>query len=189
MSADEFALIASIQGGNLEDFDPLYRRYINQIFAFTYRRTMNKATAEDLTSVTFMKALEKIDTYSPTKGPFVAWLYRIGRNTITDHYRQQRDVKDIEDVWDLSSDEDVLLTVDDRLTYEKLQDAMRTLPALKRDIILMRLWDGLSYREIAEITGKTENNLKVMYSRTIAELKLQVPLATVLLLLLSPTLR
>lgn len=183
---DELRLIASCQGGQLADFDPLYRKYVNQVFGFVYRRTMNRQLAEDLVSVTFMKALEKIHTYSAKKGPFVAWLYRIARNTLTDHYRKKRDAMNIEDVWDLSSDEIVSNDVADRMNFDKIKEALKGLDPLKRDIILMRVWDGLSYREIGEIIGKSEDNCKVIYSRTIKDLRLHVPLAIVFLFLLSP---
>ncbi|MDO8648759.1 MAG: sigma-70 family RNA polymerase sigma factor [Candidatus Peregrinibacteria bacterium] len=188
MSSDELSLIASCQTGHLQDFDPLYRTYITPIYRFIYRRTLTKEVAEDLTSVTFIKALEGIRSYSPRKGAFAAWLYRIARNTVTDHYRTQRPQVDIEDVWDLSSDENVPTTVENRLQYEKIREALRDLDPQKRDIILMRLWDGLSYREIAEITGKSEDNCKMIFSRTLAQLKKSAPLSTFLLLLFSPIL-
>ncbi len=186
MLPDETALISACQSGDLTQFDPLYREYVKPIFGFIYRRTASRQTAEDLTSMTFMKALEKINTFSPKKGPFAAWLYRIARNTVTDHYRTSRPSKDIEDVWDLSSEERVDAGVDDRMKVEEIVAAIKDLDPLKRDIVLMRVWDGLSYQEIAAITGKSESNCKVIYSRTLADLRLSIPIAALLLLFLSP---
>lgn len=186
MLLDEPRLVADCQAGRLDSFDALYQHYVQPIYRFVYRRTLQRETAEDLTSITFLKALEKIRQYDPGKGPFAAWLYRIARNSITDHYRVQRDHTDIEDVWDLSSNEDVAGKVDDRMTHAKLRDALQTLPADKREIVLLRLWEGLSYREIAAIVGKSENNCKVIFSRTVAELRTTLPKSLLLLLLLSP---
>jgi RNA polymerase sigma-70 factor (ECF subfamily) len=180
------SLVASCQAGTLEDFDPIYRAYVKQIYGFTYRRTLNRETAEDLTSITFMKALEKIGSYKSGKGAFGAWLFRIARNTITDHYRTNRPVTNIEDVWDLASDDATDVTVEHRLAYEQIKEALQKLSSDKRDIVMMRLWDGLSYKEIAAITGKTETNCKVIFSRTLEVLRTETALAAFILLLLSP---
>jgi RNA polymerase sigma-70 factor (ECF subfamily) len=183
---DEPSLVASCQAGRLEDFDPLYRAYVSRIYAYLYRRTLHREVAEDLTSQTFIKALEGIGGYAPRKGPFAAWLYTIARNALTDHFRSRRETVDIENVWDLSSDADVQSDVGNRLEYEKLREALQNLDAHKREIVMLRLWDGLSYKEIAALTGKTETNCKVIFSRTLDSLRKELPLLAFLLLLLSP---
>lgn len=183
---DEQALIASCQAGNLQDFDPLYQGYVDRIYRFIYRRTAQRELTEDLTSVTFMKAMEKIHQYKNNKGVFAAWLYSIARNCITDHYRSHKDMQDIETVWDLASQEDVTQTVDDRVNFDTLKTALAGLAPDKRDIVMMRVWDGLSYKEIAQITGKSEANCKVIFSRTIQSLKATMPVAAFILFLLSP---
>lgn len=182
----EQSLIASCQAGTLEDFDPLYREYVKPIYVFLYRRTLDRQAAEDLTSVTFMKALEKISQYSASKGNFGAWLYRIARNALTDHYRALRPHEDIESVWDLGSDEDVVSGVENRLAFEKAKAALGKLDASKREIVMMRLWEGLSYQEIAQVTGKTETNCKVIFSRTMDALRKELPLPAYLLLVCFP---
>jgi len=189
MSVDEQSLIASCQSGRLEDFDPLYRQYVKPIYGFIYRRTLARETAEDLTSATFMKALEKIGQYKPSKGPFAAWLYTIARNAITDHFRSHREHADIENVWDLSSDDDIQANVETIVDFDKVRAALHTLDAAKREIVLLRIWEGLSYKEIAAITGKSEGNCKVIFSRAIDALRSDLPMATYLLLLTLPLLR
>lgn len=186
MTLDEPALIRSCQDGNLADFDPLYRAYVERIFGFIHRRTLDRQTAEDLTSITFIKALEAIGSYRGDRGVFAAWLYRIARNAITDHYRARRPHEDIETAWDLSSDDDVERTVRDRYDIARLKTALGGLEASKREIVLLRLWEGLSYKEIAEVVGKTEGNCKVIFSRTLSELRASVPLAAFLLLITFP---
>jgi RNA polymerase sigma-70 factor (ECF subfamily) len=186
MLLDEQRLIQECQDGRLDSFDALYTHYVQPIYRFVYRRTLERAMAEDLTSQTFLKALEKIGTYDPRKGPFSAWLYRIARNSITDYYRTRRDHRDIEDVWDLASDDDTTAAVDDQLTHKQLRDALHTLPTDKREIVLLRLWENLSYQEIAAITGKSEGNCKVIFSRAVGELRKTVSPSLLAFLLLFP---
>jgi RNA polymerase sigma-70 factor, ECF subfamily len=183
---DEQTLIASCQAGNLEDFDPLYRHYVKPLYGFLYRRVLDKQVAEDLTSITFMKALEKINSFRAAKGNFGAWLYTIARNAMNDHYRALRPHEDIETVWDLSSDEDVFKGVADRLDIEKIRSALKNVDPAKREIVMMRIWDGLSYQEIAQITGKTETNCKVIFCRTMESLRKELPLTSFLLLVCFP---
>lgn len=164
-------LALSCQQGNLADFDALYTRHLKGVYAFIFYRTMERYTAEDLTSQTFLKALEHIGSYNPKKGAFSTWLYRIARNTVFDHFRTSRPHEDIEHVWDLPSDDNPFLKVADTMDYDQIHQALKHLPKEKRDLVLMRLWDGLSYREIGELTGKSEASLKMMFSRTISDLR------------------
>lgn len=186
MALSEQAAVAACQAGDLEAFDTLYREYVKPLYGFIAHRTLNRETAEDLTSVTFMKAMEKISQYDPAKGPFAAWLYRIARNTVTDHYRTQKHDAPIEDAWELPSDDKTDLIAGDRIAFEKLREAVAKLEPEKREILILRFWDGLSYAEIAQITGKSEGNCKVIVSRTVAGLRTALPLTTLLLLLLPP---
>lgn len=169
----------------MQDFDALYTRYLKGIYAFIYYRTMERMTAEDLTSQTFLKALENIGSYNPHKGAFSTWLYRIARNTVFDHFRTTRQTKNIDDVWDLPADDNPFLDTAGHVEAQQIQSVLHTLPKDKRDLILMRLWDGLSYKEIAQLTGKSEAACKMTFSRTIAELREQLsPTAFVFFLLL-----
>lgn len=180
MELNESKLVAECQNGNLERFTELYELYIKRIYSFIYYRTHHKETTEDLTSVTFAKALQHIKSFKAGKGSFSAWLYQIARNTVTDHYRQHRPVSDIEDAWDLSADVDIERDVDIRQKLERVTGYLRTLPAQQRDIVIMRVWDGLSHREIGQILGISEANSKVIYSRTMAKLNQAVGAAAVL---------
>lgn len=172
--------------GDLTNFDALYTRYLKGIYAFVFYRTMERFTAEDLTSQTFLKAIEHIDSYNPDKGAFSTWLYRIARNTVHDHFRTLRKHENIDDVWDLPGDDNPFLNTADALSYQEIRDALRHLSADKRELVLLRLWDGLPYKEIAALTGKTEAASKMMFSRAIGDLKGRLsPSAFLLLCFLS----
>jgi len=184
MERDEQIAIQKCQKGDLGKFGILYDKYIKKIYDFIYFKTHHKETAEDLTSQTFFKALNKINSFKLEDGFFSAWLFQIARNTVIDHYRTQKYNLDIDEVWDLSDETDIERDID---TKEKLKDVEKYLEKLtreQREVIIMRIWQEMSYKEIAEATGKTEASLKMMYSRTINKLRQEMPLAIFISMLL-----
>jgi len=170
---------------DIEQFEDLYDRYVKKIYDFIYFRTYHKETAEDLTSITFTKALGKLSSFNPDKGNFSSWLYRIARNTVIDHYRTNKPTFDIEEVFDLKGSEDFERDFDVQDQLAEVQKYLKKLKPELRELVIMRVWDGLSYREIAEITGKSEDSCKVAFSRVMAKLKMEVPYAVVVLFLIN----
>ncbi len=165
-------------------FDQVYTDYAERIYRFIYYRTHHKETAEDLAQVTFMKALDKWEQYNTEKGPIGAWLYQIARNVVVDHYRSFKPTGDIEDVFDLSSDEDFVSDLKNDENAERVRKALAGLKAPQRDLILMRVWDELSFKEIAALLGKTEASLKMTFYRSLTDLRDQLALLILFLLLL-----
>lgn len=183
---EEIEIIRRCQNGHLEEFAGLFDLYHKQIYNFIYYRTQHRESAEDILSTTFLKALENIKTFRGDRGVFGAWLYRIARNTIIDHYRKSRPTEDIELAFDLASDTNIPRDLEHKERFEYTQKLLEHLSAQQRDIVIMRMWDGLSHREIAEVLGLTEGNVKVIFSRSLQKLQQHVTLATLLLLLLKP---
>lgn len=176
----EQQIIIQCQKGKLEEFEKLYEGYFEKIYRFIYFRTHHKETTEDLTSQTFMKALEKIQTFESVKGSFSGWIYRIARNNVIDHYRTKKKNTDILDVWDLHSDKDIERDIETKEKLEKVIKYLENIDREHREILIMRLWDGLSYQEIAPILGKKEANCRVIFSRTIGRLRKEVVLSLIL---------
>lgn len=170
---------------NLRNFSRLYDKHVKAIYRFIYYKTHHKETAEDLTSTTFIKALDNFNSFQSEKGNFSAWLYRIARNTVIDFYRTKKSNLNIEDVWDLSGDEDIERDICMTKQLEDVKEYLKTLKAEQREIIILRVWEDLSYRKISQITGKTEENCKVIFSRTILKLRSSVPLIILILLILK----
>jgi len=177
MEKSESKIIKKCQSGGTSEFGALYDKYIKKIYDFVYYKTMHKQTAEDLVSDVFMKALEKIDLFDEKKGTFNSWIYRIARNTVIDYYRTKKSELNIEDVWDLSSNENIDLDTDARMKIEKIQEHLSKLKSEQRDIIVMRLWQGMSHAEIAQVLGKSESSIKMMYSRVMSQMREEVVVA------------
>lgn len=177
MLKEELNIVILCQNGQLENFGLLYDEYIEKIYKFIYYKTHHKETAEDLTSKTFMKALEKINTFTDLKGSFAAWLYKIARNTVIDHYRANKYDVNIEDVWDLKDNNDIESNIDIKQKISEVKKYLKDLKSEQREIIIMRIWQNMSYQEIADALGKSEASCKMTFSRAINKLRQEMPLA------------
>jgi RNA polymerase sigma-70 factor (ECF subfamily) len=176
MDETETQAIKKCQSGDREEFGQLYDRYIKKIYDFVYYKTQHKETAEDLVSQIFTKALSKIGSFNTNKGTFQAWLYQIARNTVIDHYRTRKKDRNIEDIFDLASEIDIERDTEVKIKLAEVEEYLRDLKPEQRDIILMRVWQGMSYRDISVIMGKSEASCKMMYSRGINKLRNEIPL-------------
>lgn len=167
----EKQIIKACQVGNFEGFDLLYEAYVKKIYSFVYYKTYHRETAEDLVSAVFMKVLENINGYKANRGSFSAWLYGIARHTVVDHFRALRPTVQIEDVWDLADPENLEVDFDAREKLEAVKKYLAKFKPAHREIIMMRLWGELSYREISEIVGTSEANCKMIFSRGVSRLR------------------
>ncbi len=160
-------IIAQVQAGDTDRFGVLYDAYFPRIYAYLFYRTHDRAVAEDLVSATFFKAIEGIHTFTSRKGTFSAWLYRIARNTLYDHSRRRANAKNLplEDAERTPGSGDVEKEVADRDLLRKVSAVLGTLSPVQREVVVLRAWDGLSYKEIAEILDKSEASCKVAFSR------------------------
>ena len=164
-----------------ETFAHFYEEFAQPVYAYLYYRTRNKAIAEDLTSQTFLKALEKFDCFDESKGGFKCWIYQIARNTLVDHYRAAKPIRDLETVFDLAGEEDVEEEVKRSESRERVQKALHCLNENQRELVIMRLWDELTFKEIAEFLEKTEASIKMTFYRALQDVEKQLTLLSMLL--------
>lgn len=179
-SKEERGYVISAKSGDAEAFACLYDTYIKQIYEFIFYKTMHQETAEDISSDVFLKAWKKIDQFK--SGEFVAWLYTIARNAVIDYYRQNKDIKDVDDFWDLSDDQDILLETDKLIMIEKLKKIMSSFNNNDREILIMRFWQDLSFAEIAQLLDKEQGAVKMSCMRAIKKLQIKMPLALFIIL-------
>jgi RNA polymerase sigma-70 factor, ECF subfamily len=153
------------------EIEEWYDQYLPKIYRYIFYRTGHKQTAEDLTSTVFLKAVSNLKTFKSDKASFSTWLYTIARNTLIDHMRTDKKIFDLEQVFDLASDQNVESETDEAIRLQTLRAEVMKLDEAQREVVIMRVWDELSHREIGEILGISEDNSKMTYSRAVTNLK------------------
>jgi len=172
-------LLQQAKTGDSVAFGKLYDIYIKPIYDFIFYKTLIKETAEDITSIVFTKAWQKIGQF---KGESVAaWLYAISRNAVADYYRREKNNLNIEDFWDLANTDNFLEKVDLGLAFGEIKKAMQNLSAREREIIIMRFWLDMSFKEIAISLEKQEGAVKMALYRSLQSIKNKIPLALIIL--------
>lgn len=154
---------------DLHRFADLYEKYFCLVYAYTARRVPDRASAEDLTSEVFQKALEHLPRFVWRGIPFGAWLLRIAANIVIDRTRQsgrQQELTDHEDTKEAS--QFILEEVEERAALFRAVD---NLPEDQRRVIMLRFAEERSIREIAEALGRTEGAVKQLQFRGLQTLR------------------
>lgn len=162
---DEQLVSLYAQGEN-SAFDVLLQRHQNRIFSYILNIVKNKDLADDLFQETFVKVIVTINQGRYTEnGKFPAWITRIAHNLIIDYYRQEKSQSqlscDNEEIDILNRKEFSEETIEDSIVRSQiLSDVKRlvkALPDLQREVLEMRYYMDMSFKEIAEATGVSIN--------------------------------
>ena len=161
-------LAMSYVNGNNRAFDVLLSRNQSKLFAYILFVVHDRDTADDIFQETFVKVVTRLQQgkYSPT-GKFGAWVMRIAHNVIMDWYREQRMDKIVEapkenDLSNVGRKDDLLDgSIEDQFVNTQIladvRKMMNQLPAPQREVVYMRFYQELSFKEIAETTGVSIN--------------------------------
>jgi RNA polymerase sigma-70 factor (ECF subfamily) len=171
-------LVERAQAGETEAFGRLYDHYSDTVYRYIYYRVGSKATAEDLTSETFLRALRRIGTFTWQGRDFGAWLVTIARNLVADHFKSSRfrlevvtgemlDANEVE-----RSPEDSVL---ESLSNAALLQAVRKLNPQQQECVTLRFLQGLSVAETARAMGKNEGAIKTLQYRAVRTLARLLP--------------
>jgi len=101
---------------------------------------------------------------------------------VSDYYRHENQHLNIDDCWDLSDKDDFLARIDQGLNLDKIKEAMKVLKNEEREILMMRFWLDLPFKEIAEQLEKKEGAVKMACGRALKNLKHNMPLVVFMLL-------
>jgi RNA polymerase sigma-70 factor (ECF subfamily) len=154
----EHLLIRGAQQGDRQAFARLVERYWDGLYRWLYHLSHDRHTAEDLAQETFLKALNGLRTFRPGTN-FRAWLFRIGHNTFANHRRSARPRQPFPE--DLAADDEG--PAEQALSRESLQvlgRAVNRLPPDFRAAFLLRVEEGLSFREVGQVLGITEETAR-----------------------------
>jgi RNA polymerase sigma-70 factor (ECF subfamily) len=156
---DEQEQVRRAHGGDRAAFAELVQHYWDRLYRWLYHLTRNRHSAEDLTQETFLKAFAGLDRFRPGTN-FAAWLFRIAHNNFANHYRvAQRTSRPLPD--DLPARaQGPSEEAETRETLHNLAQAIERLPTDFRAALLLRVEEDLSFREIAEVMGLTEETAR-----------------------------
>lgn len=118
-----------------------------------------------------MKALRSFDAHIENETHFRAWIYTIARNSVIDFYRTQKQNVSFEEIGDISFHDDFVYQLQVKDELEQVQNYMQEFSENEKEIFILRMWDDLSYKEIAEISGKSVDACKKSVSRSIQKLQ------------------
>lgn len=164
-------LVERAQEGDTEAFDELVQRHQQRIFGTLVKMTGSRELALDLTQDAFLRAWERIDSFEK-RSAFSTWLYRIAvrlaydamdrskRHTNLDLDAQLADPKPGPDQ-----------QAEGRAAAVDLRQRIEALPELQRAVVVLRTYNDLPYREIAEILETTENSARVSFHHAITRLR------------------
>ena len=157
---------------NPEKFEPIYNNYYERILSFIYLRVETKEEAHELTSLVFFKALDNIRKYKPQGLPFGSWLFRIALNEINKFFTKSRHKRvvsvDAESVADLCVEMEEEKQED---TDRKLSIALQKLSPEELQLIEMRFFDKIPFKEISKIMELSEAGAKARVYRALEKMK------------------
>ena len=164
-------LVARLKANDDEAYREVVARYSDPLYGYLYNITSDHHLSEDVIGETFLKMVEKIDSYTYYGAPFKAWLYRIAHNlAINAMKRADRIVGG--DVLEIAAPpvDDPATTIAARLEAEELRSAIAELTEEQQQVVLLRFVAGHSAGEVAETLDKTENAVKQMQFRALRSL-------------------
>ena len=162
---DDAALVKDYVNGNERALEMLIKRHKLRIYNFIYSKVFDRDTAEDIFQETFIKVIKtlKRGVYNE-EGKFLSWVMRIAHNLVIDFFRKNNRIPTFDnneefDIFQLISDGNPTAekAMIEEQVVEDLQNLIHQLPDDQKDVLTMRLYKDMSFKEIAESTGVSIN--------------------------------
>jgi len=164
---DQDLVRAFRKDGDQLAFSELLNRHQNKIYSYIYSMVGNQETANDIFQETFTKVITKMDDTYNEQGKWIAWVMRIAHNATIDHIRKRKRFVDVNssgdsdyDFYDRLEDESTPSAQDNLEFGEAKSGLMKNiadLPKEQREVVMLRHYYEMSFKEIAELTGVSIN--------------------------------
>lgn len=165
-------VIDRARNGDRAAFGELYDTHVDSVYRYLLYRVREPSDAEDLTSEVFTRAFANIHRYKWQGKSFLAWLYTIARNAVTDRRRRDRPTVEIDNAYGLAADgptaHDLAVRGED---VEALRGAVKYLTGEQQEVLTLRFVENLSSREVATILGKNEGAIRALQFRALGRLR------------------
>ncbi|RLD91675.1 MAG: RNA polymerase subunit sigma-24 [Bacteroidetes bacterium] len=162
----EKELIRSYLEGNLSSLQKLIKKHENRLFSYIFMLVKDKPLADDIFQETFIKVINTLKSgrYND-EGKFIQWIMRIAHNLVIDHFRKSKKVSYVNNRYDESDVFDNLFiadqSVEDKMVrsqiYQDVKNLMNNLADDQREVLYLRCYAGLSFKEIADQTDVSIN--------------------------------
>ena len=162
---DDATLVNDYIAGNEAALATLIKRHQSKIFGFIYSKVGDRDLSDDIFQDTFIKVIRtlKSNAYNE-EGKFLPWVMRIAHNLIVDHFRRNKKMplyRETEEFSIFSIMTDDALTIENKLISDQvakdLRQLVEELPADQKEVLMMRLYQDMSFKEISEATGVSIN--------------------------------
>ena len=159
-------LVILFAEGNESAIEILIQRHKRRIFSYIFHLVKDRELAEDFFQDTFIKAIRSIkDGKYQDEGHFISWITRISHNIVIDHFRKQKNYKEISNEvgeFDLFNsaklcEESIETSMVKKQTSNDIRTILQLLPEEQRQLVIMRVYLDMSFKEIAESTGVSIN--------------------------------
>jgi RNA polymerase sigma-70 factor (ECF subfamily) len=169
-------LVARGQQGDRDALEELYLIHFDRIYSYLHVSVGNRHDAEDLTTQTFLKMLEKIGSFKWQSAPFSAWLFRIAHNLAMDHFRSRRRWQPEEEVPEPLGEEEpsAELVAMQTIGRESMLKLIDRLSPEQQQVLTLKFVFNLPNAEVAAILDKTEGAIKSLQHRALVSLQKQI---------------
>ncbi len=159
-------LIRSYLEGNLSSLQKLIKKYESRLFSYIFMLVKDRQLADDIFQETFIKIINTLNSGRyKDEGKFIQWAMRIAHNLVIDHFRKSKKVAYVDNRYDESDVFDNLYIADESVEekmvmkqiYNDVKKLMDSLPADQREVLYLRCYAGLSFKDIAEQTEVSIN--------------------------------
>lgn len=154
----------------MTDFQEVYDLYFREVYRYTLSLCRNESVAEEITQETFYKALEKLDGFDG-KCKVSVWLCQIAKNTYLSMCRKNERMDPNADTSLLSGDGSIEENLCDRETAFAIHRVLHALEEPYKEVFSLRAFGELSFKQIAQLFGRTETWARVTYHRARLKIK------------------
>ena len=159
------SLVKDYVAGNEDALAKLIKRHESKIYGFIYSKILDKDITNDIFQDTFIKVIKTLKSNSYNEeGKFLPWVMRISHNLVVDHYRKTKKMpmfRETEEFSIFSIMSDDCQTIENKIISEQvemdLKKLIEGLPADQKEVLVMRMYQDMSFKEISESTGVSIN--------------------------------
>ena len=148
----------------MTELEEIYNRYFKDVYLFIYGLSRDRHTAEDITSETFLKAVKSIDSFKGNCDIRV-WLFQIAKNSYYSYLRKNKNLVNLDSVSEKTEDIDVGRVVASAEELTKLHAILHDISEPYKEVFSLRVFGELSFKQIADLFGKTDNWACVTFHR------------------------